>query len=62
MIDLDFLSTSSSDSVGLSGAGTAHISDFTTSEIKKEEVSVKQDHGWQYLHAHTGFAMEMFCR
>lgn len=35
MIDLDFLSTSSSDSAGLSGADIAHMSDFTTNETRK---------------------------
>lgn len=35
MIDLDFLSISSSDNVGLSEADVAGISDFATSEVKK---------------------------
>lgn len=37
MIDLDFLSTSSSDSAGLSGAGTVHTSDLTMNAIKEQE-------------------------
>lgn len=37
MIDLDFLSISSSDKAGLSGADVAGISGFVTSEVKKSE-------------------------
>lgn len=54
MIDLDFLSTSSSDSAGLSGAGTAHISDFAMNEIKEKEdkiLSISSTGSWLVIHA-----------
>jgi hypothetical protein len=38
MIDLDFLSISSSDNADLSGADIAEISGFNTSKIKKLEL------------------------
>lgn len=41
MIDLDFLSTSSSDSAGLSGAGTVHTSDLTMNAIKEQEDKIR---------------------
>lgn len=47
MIDLDFLSTSSSDRAGLSGGDTAHMSGFTVNEMKKSKKS-------QYTRIMTG--------
>jgi hypothetical protein len=61
MIDLDFLSTSSSDSAGLSGAGTAHISDFAMNEIKEQEdktLSISPTGPWlvMFTCSHAGFS------
>lgn len=63
MIDLDFLSISSSDNVGLSGADVAGISGFATSKVKKSEkvkmtkIIIKwKDHGLQHLCVVTPFS------
>lgn len=67
MIDLDFLSTSSSDSAGLSGAGTAHISDFAMNEIKQQEDKILRISPIGSLLViftcfHTCFSVQMFYR